>query len=109
MNDETFYKLWNDALVMDDRELYIQAAEPTLAPEMRSKDKRVAYLDNLWDVAHTPLRAMIERSGLKTRAFAVHFCIPYRTVQNWIAHSDSERRHCPDYLRLMIAKELKML
>lgn len=67
--------------------------------------ERVEALGNIWDACHRSVRDISVLSGLNQRKLADHFCIPYRTVQDWHAN----RRPCPIYTRLMMQECLGLL
>lgn len=62
--------------------------------------ERIALLRRVWDDTHCTVRELIERCGLTQSAFARHFNIPLRTVQDWY----SGRRQCPPYVITMAAE-----
>lgn len=64
------------------------------APEQVSGD-----LGNAWDVAHMSMADIRKAAGMTQAQFAVRYCIPLRTVQNW-----EWRDTCPIYMRLMLAE-----
>ena len=57
-------------------------------------------LGQLWDAAHLTIRDIRAHTGLSQAAFAVRYCIPRRTVENWEAGD----RQCADYVRLLLAE-----
>ena len=66
--------------------------------------ERITLLRRIWDDTHCTIRELIERYGLTQSAFARHFDIPLRTVQDWY----SGRRQCPPYLITMAAELLSL-
>lgn len=107
MTDKLFAKLWEDALVQPDREIYIaEYGYPEWFDEISNDVSEViAILNNIHDTAHLKVRDIISEAGLTQSAFAVKFCIPLRTVEDWAA----EKRKCRDYDRLMFARLLGIL
>lgn len=108
MNDKIFNRLWTAALEYEDGDQYVSDFEQELLTEIKNRDKRTTYLAKLWTVARRPLRDMLEEIGLKPKAFSTRYCIPYRTVQAWTSPTEGVLRPCPDWVRLMIAREHKM-
>ena len=51
-------------------------------------------------MAHLSIRDIRQRTGLPRTQFAIRYCIPNRTVQDW----ERGERKCPDYLRLLLAQ-----
>lgn len=66
-------------------------------------------LDILLDKIHSEqdeqpsIRSLIAASGMTQKAFAEHFSIPIRTVENWAAGI----RKCPDYVISLIEYKLR--
>lgn len=55
-------------------------------------------------IEHIPtIKELVESTGMTQKAFAEHFDIPIRTIQNWIGG----QRQCPEYVRNMIEKILE--
>ena len=107
MTDKLFAKLWGDALVQPDKEMYIaEYGCPEWLDEISNDASEIVeILENIHDVAHMKVREIIAEAGLTQSAFAVKFCIPLRTVEDWAA----EKRKCKDYDRLMFARLLGIL
>lgn len=107
MTDKLFAKLWQDALAQPDCELYIaEYGYPDWFGEIsEDTDKVVSTLTAIHNVAHMSVREMLKEAKLTQNAFSVKFCIPLRTVENWAA----EVNKCPDYTRLLIARQLELL
>lgn len=110
MTDKLFFSLWQDALAQPDRDMYIaEYGYPdwfdSISPDA---DEVVEILTNIHRAAHMSVRDLVRESGLTQSAFAVRFCIPLRTVQDWCS-SGSNHREPPAYLRLMIAQLLGLL
>ena len=107
MTDKLFAKLWQDALSQPDCELYIaEYGYPDWFDEISEDvNEAVSTLSAIHRVANMSVREMLSESGLTQSAFAVKFCIPLRTVENWAA----EVNKCPDYTRLLIARQLELL
>lgn len=107
MEEKMFYRLWRDALDQPNKEMYIgEYGYPDWFDEISlDASEIVNTLGNIHDIAHMSIRAMIKAAELTQSAFAIKFCIPLRTVEDWA----TGKRKCADYVRLMIAKELRLL
>lgn len=107
MSDKLFARLWQDALAQPDKEMYIaEYGDPEWFDEISTDlDEVIKCLSSIHDVAHMSIKDILSRSGLTQAAFAVRFCIPLRTVENWA----TEKRECKDYDRLMFARLLGLL
>lgn len=52
--------------------------------------------------ADNDTQRLVELSGLSMANFARKFGLPYRSVQNWCAASDTYKRKPPEYLPILI-------
>lgn len=108
MTDKLFYTLWAVALDCADRDAYVSdwalSSAWGDAPEADVPADRVEELGYLWDAAHLTIRDIRAHTGLSQAAFAVRYCIPRRTVENW----ESGDRQCADYVRLLLAEAAGM-
>ena len=104
MTDKLFYKLWKDALAQPNKEMYIgEYGYPDWFDEISANSSEIIrILENLHEVAHMSVRDIISKTGLTQSAFAIKFCIPLRTVEDWA----TGKRKCADYERLMFARYL---
>lgn len=104
MTDKLFNTLWTAALDCADRDTYVSdwalSSAYGDAPEADVPADRVEELGHLWDAAHLTIRDIRAHTGLSQAAFAVRYCIPRRTVENW----ESGDRQCADYVRLLLAE-----
>ncbi len=104
MTDKLFNALWADALDCADRDAYVSDWALSSAwgddPEADISADRIEMLGKLWDAAHLTIRDIRAYTGLSQAAFAVRYCIPCRTIENW----ESGVRSCPDYLRLLLVQ-----
>lgn len=104
MTDKLFNILWADALTATDRDAYVSDGALSSAwgdaPGDDVPADRLDMLGRLWDAAHLAIKDIRAASGLSQAAFAVRYCIPRRTVENWESGASS----CPDYLRLLLAQ-----
>lgn len=106
MTDKLFNKLWLDALVQSDKELFLsEYGYPDWFDEISQEpDEIMNILENIHDVAHMSFNDILKQSGLSQAKFSEKFCIPKRTIENWCSGTK-----CPDYTRLMIARLLGYL
>lgn len=107
MTDKQFYTLFGAALAAEDRDAYVSDwclsdiwADPDNAVEI--PPERVDIVGAVWDVAHLTIRDIRQHTGLSQVKFALHYCIPRRTLEDW----ESGERGCPDYLRLLLAQSV---
>lgn len=107
MDDRLFAKLWQDALGQPDKEMYIaEYGFPDWFDDISPDPAEVTHiLGQIHDTAHMSVRDIIAASGLTQSAFAVKFCVPLRTVEDWA----TGKRKCADYIRLMFARILGIL
>lgn len=61
---------------------------------------RIDAIKAVWNDAHITIRDIRAKTGLTQAAFAVHFCIPKRTIEAW----ETGDRKCPPYVRLLLAR-----
>ncbi len=109
MTDEIFFGLWQDALEQPDRDIYISKYS---YPDWfnynginMSKNETIAILENIHHAAHMTVKDIISLAGLTQHAFSTKFCIPLRTIENWV----SQKGKCPDYLRLLFCRQLGII
>lgn len=74
-------------------------------PEADIPPDRLEALSSLWYAVHRSVKDIASSAGLSQRKLAEHFCIPYRTVENWCTGS----RDCPVYTRLMMQRILGLI
>lgn len=109
MTDKLFYDLWTDALASSDRDAYV--SDWTLSTAWGDSEDadiptdRIAQIGRIWDAAHTTVRDLVAASGLSQAAFATRYCIPRRTVEDWCRGL----RTPPDYVRLSLARDIKLI
>lgn len=99
MNDKTFYTIYSEALVSNDRDAF--ASDWSLSSvfsETSDTMKNFEICGRIWDLAHLTVSEVRAHTGLTQSAFSTRFCIPFRTLQNW------EYRSCPPYIVLMLAR-----
>lgn len=66
---------------------------------------RVEHLAEIWDACHRSVKQIADAAGLSQRKLAEHFCISYRTMEDWCAG----KRSPPIHERLMMQECLGLL
>lgn len=66
---------------------------------------RLDQLRAIYTAATRTVREIVSAAGMTQAAFAEHFCIPRRTVEDWCRGV----RECPPYTRLMMQRILGLL
>lgn len=107
MTDKRFYDLWVDALAQPDEDMYIaEYGYPDWFDEISEEAGEVVEkLREIHRVSHMSMRDIIATTGLTQAEFAVKYCVPKRTVENWASGVNK----CPDYVRLLFARELGII
>lgn len=109
MTDKIFYMIWEDAISNSDCDAFV--SDWTLSSIWEDPDDadipqdRIDQLQQIWTAAHMSFADIVRFTGLKQTQFATRYCIPYRTVQNWFAGVSN----CPDYMRLLLLRDLHVL
>ena len=109
MTDHQFAFAWGEALACSDRDEFV--SEITLssiwedAPDAEIPADRVDQLGRIWDVAHCAAKDLVASTGLSQARFAERYCMPRRTVEDWCRGL----RNPPDYVRLLLAKDMGLL
>lgn len=102
--DKLFRELFGSAIEIADRDTYVSDWALSSAwgddPKAEIPAARIEMLGQLWDTAHLTIQDIRAHTGLSQAAFAVRYCIPRRTVENWEAGD----RRCADYVRLLLAE-----
>lgn len=62
-------------------------------------------LKNIYVLKTKPFQELLEECGIRKADASKIFCIPIRTIEDWY----SEKNRCPLYIRLMVAKEYRLL
>lgn len=62
-------------------------------------------IGSIWDAVHRSLRDIIDDANITRAEFSRYFCVPLRTVENWLA----EIREPPLYVRLAFQQLLGLL
>ena len=105
MTDNQFYSIFSDALSNEgaSRESFVSDwALSSIWGDGDTQDipeTRIAEIGGIWDVAHLTIYDIRQHTGLSQAQFATRFCISRRAIEAW----ESGVRHCPDYLRLLLA------
>lgn len=68
------------------------------APDAPIPPERLENLRNIYTAATRTVREVVAAVGMTQAAFAEHFCIPRRTVEDWCRGITK----CPLYTRLLI-------
>lgn len=74
-----------------------------LPPEDAAAQPDLAQVDDLhrvWTVVAAPFRDFLALTGYAQKQLSRRFHIPFSTVNGWARNE----RHCPTYIRLMIAE-----
>lgn len=101
MTDKLFCTLFAAALAAADRDAFV--SDWSLSSVWGDADipaDRIDLLARLWDAAHLTIRDIRQHTGLSQAAFAMRYCIPTRTLEDW----ERNVRSCPAYLRLLLAQ-----
>lgn len=104
--DKLFYTLFGEAVASHDRDTFVSDWSLSSvwgdAPDADIPADRIDTLARLWDAAHLTIRDIRQHTGLSQAAFATRYCIPTRTLEDW----ERGVSRCPDYLRLLLAKDV---
>lgn len=106
LSDKDFYTLLGAAMAEADEARFIaewgtgSIFYPDPDAEGPAADEVVAELGHVYKLARISIREIRKNTGLSQAAFAVRYCIPRRTVENW----ESGANDCPIYTRLMLAR-----
>lgn len=106
MTDKQIYAIFGETANYTDPDAFASdVAISLLDPEDPGKEADMELAEQLrilWHVANDPFRTFLYSLGLSQTQCSMRFCIPLRTVQDWIG----ERRTPPPYIRLMMAEAL---
>lgn len=109
MTDRKIYQLIGEIANYTDPDAFASdAAISLLDPDNPVQEVDIdtfEQLRTLWHVAKDPFRDLLERMSLRQTQCSCRFCIPLRTVQDWVG----ERRTPPLYVRLMMAEAVGVL
>lgn len=106
MTDKLFNRLWQDALVQPNEELYIgEYGYPDWFDDI-STDAAVVVetLQKIHHAAHMTIDELVKESG-SIGNLCNKFCVPRSTVCGWLY----ENKKCPDYVRLAFARGLGLI
>ena len=98
MTDKLFCTIFGAALDAADRDNFISAWVNDPSADIPSD--RIAVVGDIWNAAHLTIRDIRQHTGLSQAAFAMRYCIPTRTLEDW----ERGVRSCPSYLRLLLAQ-----
>lgn len=97
MTNKEFKRLFMDATEAESWEAYFAEHSGDAALEGAAGTD---VLENIWKASHLTFKKVLDASGLSQAAFADHFLIPYRTVQDWYARKSKP----PVYIVAMLAE-----
>lgn len=102
MTNKLFKKLFQDALEQPCLQQYIaEYGYPVWFDDINQDvDEIVKILTDIHYVANCSMRQLVNDSSMTQAAFAERFCIPLRTLEDWVAG----RRTPPPYVKLMMAE-----
>lgn len=102
MTDKLFCTLFAAALAAADRDAFVSdwSLSSGWVDAADIPADCIAELGHIWDAAHLTIRDIRQHTGLSQAAFAMRYCIPTRTLEDW----ERGVRSCPDYLRLLLAQ-----
>ena len=104
MTDMQFPACVRECASYDDVDAYVSdMARSSIWGNAEVKDiptERLDLLRTIYAAVNRPVREIVAASGLSQAAFAEHYCIPRRTVENWCSGS----RECPLYTRLLLQR-----
>ena len=98
MTDKQFTAIFNDACSRSDEDAFITGWQ------QEDRKLKEQQLRKIWEAAHLAVTDIRAATGLSQQKFADKFSVPFRTVQNW-----EYLNQCPDYVRLMLIRQLKIL
>lgn len=104
MTDKQFATCVNEAIGYADRDAYISdLCLSTMWDDAEDADisaERIEVLSVIWEACHRSIKEIAAAAGLSQRKLAEHFCIPYRTVEDWC--NEKSKGNCPIYTKLML-------
>lgn len=109
MTDKQYMLCISEMYNYSDRDAYVSdlalASEWGDAETDDVPEDRITALFEFWDACHRSMKDIASDAGLSQRKLAEHFCIPYRTVENWCGGQNE----CPLYVKLMMQECLGLL
>lgn len=113
MTNKQFYEVWGAALASEEREAFVSdwaLSSLFCDPEETEpvSQELIDQLGQIWDVAHMGVKEIRTSMGASQAEFAVRFCIPKRTLENWETTSSSHR-DCPSYVKLLLAESIGLV
>ena len=102
MTNKLFKKLFQDALEQPDFETYLaEYGYPDWFDDIsQDADEIIKILKNIHYAANCSMRQLVSYSRLTQAAFSERFCVPLRTIEEWVGG----RRTPPPYVKLMMAE-----
>lgn len=102
MTDEQYIACISEAANYESRDAYISDLSLSSiwgdADDAEIPTERIEKLGELWDACHRSVKDIAAAARMRQRKLAEHFCIPYRTVEDWC----TGKRDAPIYTRLMM-------
>lgn len=105
---ETFWRIYNEAKAGGDLNPFFEEFNvPMIIERGTSAEAQTFSIDvaRIDFVATTDLKEILKHKGIGQSKLAKRYNIPIRTVQNWCMGIAK----CPDYLKVLICKDLGML
>ena len=102
MNDTQFTTCVRECAAYTSRESYISDMATSSvwgdSTDAAVPQARMDAIGAIWDAVNRTMREIVSAAGMTQAAFAEHFCIPRRTVEDWCRGV----RECPLYTRLLM-------
>lgn len=103
---DNLYTMWQDAQDEIDPHMFVSHWEQSPMWDNQSMDiDRVAFCNNVWDVAHMDIRSIRIEADFTQQEFSQKLCIPLPVVRDW----ENGVEDCADYIRFMAARLLGVL
>lgn len=102
MTNETFYRLFSEAVADPNREAFV--SDWTLSsiwgddPEAEIPAGRITQLGELWDAAHRSIKDIADLLGISMRQLAMKHGISYHTAAKW----NTGEHNPPPYILLLL-------
>lgn len=111
--DRLFFHLWKESLSSPlNKQEYIRKFLSPLSEDYINmykkyglkEDKATYLLSSIYENSHKSFKQILEEAGLKNAQVSNIYCIPIRTVENWI-----KADNCFAYIKLMILRDFFIL
>ena len=102
MTDTQFAACVRECAAYDDLDAYVSdmSLSTIWGDDCTPDAPALSALRSIYQAVNRPVRAIVTASGLSQAAFALKYCIPKRTIENWC----SGARECPLYTRLLLQR-----